>query len=299
MWLLFTVLSAGIWAIGNIFDSIIVHHYEPRALVQTFYRGLLRLPILVLMPFVISIETEWMWLLLASGLFYYLLILSYLYALKHIDASITQSSWALQAILLSIVGFLWFNETWSLMQTVGASLVLLSVFLLCYWHKHISTLRTVWLLLLPGFVGIPGEVILKTAADAHVSPWVSAYWSFLSVAVLAVVTPCLIPSMRKNVVHSPAARQPSFYAATFLVVLTGFMGFVAIIHAYSTGPLSLISIAGNVQPFLVILFAWLLLQTKTARVPKELLTKQSVQLKLACFSFVFVGLALLISNGRV
>jgi len=65
------------------------------------------------------------------------------------------------------------------------------------------------------------------------------------------------------------------------------------IAAYEYGPVSLIMVVGNIQPFFVIFFAWMLTKLVPSKAPKELLTRQSVQIKLISFIIVFFGLALL------
>jgi hypothetical protein len=76
-----------------------------------------------------------------------------------------------------------------------------------------------------------------------------------------------------------------------------FLGFACLVKAFEIGMLSLVTIAGNLHPFFVIFFAWTLMQTKATHVPKELLSVQSITIKLLCFTIVLVGLTLLILNG--
>jgi len=52
-------------------------------------------------------------------------------------------------------------------------------------------------------------------------------------------------------------------------------------------------IVGNVQPFFVIGQSWLIAKALPRYAPRELLTAQSVGVKLTSFAVVFVGLALL------
>jgi hypothetical protein len=65
--------------------------------------------------------------------------------------------------------------------------------------------------------------------------------------------------------------------------------------AYASGPLSLVVVVSNVQPFLVLAIAGFVVRFFPSKAAKELLTRQSVQLKLLCFFLAFIGLALLIN----
>ena len=69
----------------------------------------------------------------------------------------------------------------------------------------------------------------------------------------------------------------------------GFLEALSLVY----GHLSLVVITYNVQPFCVMFFAWLFARYAPAIAPKELLTTQSVQIKLISFAIVFFGLALL------
>lgn len=56
---------------------------------------------------------------------------------------------------------------------------------------------------------------------------------------------------------------------------------------------SLVSVVGNAQPFIVLFFAWLMVRIAPLSAPKELLTKQSVTVKIVSFTIVYSGLALI------
>lgn len=67
----------------------------------------------------------------------------------------------------------------------------------------------------------------------------------------------------------------------------------ALTFAYQSGPVSLISVVGNVQPFFVIFLAWVLARFLPSLAAKEVFSKRSMTVKVGSFSIVFIGLALL------
>tara|TARA_Y100000310_G_scaffold335185_1_gene416614 strand:- start:78 stop:977 length:900 start_codon:yes stop_codon:yes gene_type:complete len=297
MWLFFTLLSVAFWASVNVMDSTLVHKYEKNPHILMWFIGILRLVILLSFPFFTSLQTD-LWLLpFASGVLAYFTILLYFYVLEHIDASVTQSAWAIESIFLSILGFAFLSESWSSTQNVGAFFILAAVFLLAHRHRHRSTPRTVGLLMMLALLGTPASFGTKYSLTLGVGYIQTLFWYLLGSGFPSAIGPLLHGQTRRRIQQIIQSAPPPFFRILLLNTAISFLGFATIIKAYEIGPLSLVAIAGNAQPFFVILFAWLLLKTKTTHVPKELLTCQSVQVKLACFSLMFVGLALLVVNG--
>lgn len=292
MWLFFALLAAAMWAAVNVADSILIHKYEKRPIVIMWVASLLRIPILCcFIPFMVH-TTLWPQLMLA-GVILYGASLIYLYIMNHIDTSVTQSAWAIESIILSMLGFFLLRETWTSLQSVGALLILCGVFLLSYWHKHISVVRTIGLLLVLAIVAAPAEFLVKITLDEGVPILTAMFWYMLGRDSLSLLWPLLKNHRRVSIFSFVRGAPKTFYAVFMIDLLLSFGGFFSQAKSYAIGPISLVSIVGNTQPFIVILLAWMLTRMKSIHVPKELLTRQSIQVKVASFAFVFVGLALL------
>lgn len=298
MWLLYSFISSSAWAVVNILDSILVHKYEKNPAVLLWFNGVVRILVIFSFPLFVSVRTPYWFMLFGVSAGLYLASLLYFRILEHLDTSVTQSAWAIESIFLSLLGFAFLSEHWSLAQTFGSVLILTGVFLLSYWHRHISVGRTMGFLALLALIGTPAEFSLKFALGKGVPYLAILFWYQLGTNSFAVLFPLFRLNIRKQIAHVIRTVPWKFYGTLLLDISFAFLGLVTVIRAFDLGPLSLVSIANNCQPFLIMLFVWLLLKTKTTHIPKELLTRQSVQVKLFCFAFVFAGLALLVVNGH-
>ena len=296
MWLLFSLLSASAFAVVNILDSIIVQRYEKHPLVIMWLFGVLRLLMLLPFPFFVDLRTDYAWMLMGCGLILGAALVLYLYVLDHMDASVTQSAWAIESVILSLLGFAFLAESWSGWQTTGALLILTAVFALSYWHRHVSIARTVGLLLLLGAVTAAAEFGVKVALSRDTAYPVVLFWFLFGTGSASVILPLFRRDARARLRRTISSAPPAFFAFLGCSIGMSFLGFAAAVKAFQVGMLSLATIASNIQPFLVIFFAWILAQTKATQLPKELLSPQSVIVKLACFALAFTGLALLVTN---
>ena len=84
-----------------------------------------------------------------------------------------------------------------------------------------------------------------------------------------------------------------YFAINALVIAFFFAGITLNTLAFHNGPLALAVIVTNIQPFIIILLSLLFYSLLPHKAPKELLTAQSLKVKLVSFLIVFTGLALL------
>ncbi|PIR53541.1 hypothetical protein COU76_00660 [Candidatus Peregrinibacteria bacterium CG10_big_fil_rev_8_21_14_0_10_49_10] len=297
VWLFFSIFSAACWSCVNILDSILVNRYEKHPLVLLWCLRVFTLLLLISFPLFTSLHTKLWWLPFLSGVAMYLPALVYLSVLEHIDTSVAQSTWAIESVFLSILGFLFLAESWTPVQTAGAVLIIAAVFCLAHWHRYRSVPKTVGVLTLIALLGAPGEFGIKLSLTLGVSHSQTFFWSILSTSCIAIVFPLLQSSSRKRIRSLVHTAPPAFYGLLLGDTIISFIGCYTVMKAFEIGPLSLVAIAGNVQPFFVILFVWLLSKSRSTHVPKELLTRQSVQVKLVSFTLMLVGLGLLIVNS--
>ena len=298
MWFVYSVLCAASWALANILDSILVHRYEKNPMVLMGFFGGIRLIVLPFIWFLWPVQTNFAPLLLGCGALLYAAAVLYIYVLEKIDASVTQGAWAVESIILSLLAFALLGESWTVLQTAGALLILSAVFALAYWHTHVSVPRTVGLLVLLGVIAAPAEFGAKYALEQGVGPVSALFWYLMGTCLMSVSVALVTPNVRTKIIKLMQISIPTFRLCVLLSAAASFAGFVLTILAYNSGPLSLVTIVINLQAFMVILLAWLLVQTKTTHVPKELLTRKSLQVKITTFTMVFIGLALLVWNGH-
>ncbi|MEQ1849460.1 MAG: EamA family transporter [Candidatus Peribacteraceae bacterium] len=292
MWFLFAVLAAFCWALINVLDSILVHNYEKRPMALMWSQSMWSLPILLILSQLLPLESTWIPVLLLFGVIGYVGDVWFFHVLEHVDVSVSNLAWALLSLFLAFAGFLLFGESWTMLQTVGALLTVLGTLLLILFHQHINLKHAVFLILSLSLLYVPFYVMKKAAVDGGQHPAAVFFWLVLAREITSFSLPLLFPSVRRTAIKAIRANW-SFSAINACVIVTFFAAEYFGTLAYASGDLSLVAIANNVQPFFVLALAGLFNWLMPRRVPKELLSRQSVWIKLCTFFVVFLGLALL------
>jgi drug/metabolite transporter (DMT)-like permease len=292
MWLFFVLLGAAGWASVNVLDSVLVNRYEKSPMRLMWGQSFFSVPFLILLALTCDVATSWHWILLAFGIIAYVGDLWFFHVLEHVDVSVTNVAWSILSLFLSVAGFFMFKESWTLLQSVGAVLIVVGSLTLSLHNRHINAKSTLMLVTVLACIYLPYYIMKKTAIDAGIAPLTVFFWMILGRETLAFVLGWILPSIRRPTL-ALVKKMPSFSVINALVITSFIIGEFAGALAYARGPISLGSMISNVQPFMVIGFAWLLNRFLPSYTPKELLSRQSVILKAICFSVVFVGLALL------
>jgi drug/metabolite transporter (DMT)-like permease len=227
------------------------------------------------------------------GVFSYGSVLAYYYALDRIDVSVVNAAWSLQSVYVAVLAFLILGEQWTELQAGGVGLILLGVFALFFWHKHVSILHTFLLLSLVAIPYIPSFFVQKAAMSTGATLASTIFFSRIGRDAFAVLLPFAHPRLRRSLAPLFARASASFLLLNASSAVLSLIAIAFSVTAFTAGPLSLVSIIGNAQPFFTILIASLLLAFSPTYAPRELLTAQSVSVKLTSFGIVFLGLALL------
>ncbi len=294
MWIAYTVMAALFFAGSNVLDSVLVRSYEKRPWVLQWSQGIFSLLTLGTVALFVDVRSSWALLLAVAGLSGYLADAVFFYALDRIDVSVSNAGWAILAMLLSVVGFLFFGERWTVLQTVGAGCIIAGVFLLSYWHAHVSVARTILLLTVLAVTAMPINIIQKVTLLRGESFVAVFFWSMLARESVAVIGPLLLPSTRRALRVTLPTLPRIYFLLCALIIAFFLTAAYLIIRAYETGFLSLVAVVNNVQPFFVITFAWVVSRISPGKAARELLTARSVSIKIVSFCIVFFGLALLI-----
>jgi uncharacterized membrane protein len=293
MWLIYAIAAAFFFGATNIIDSLIINKYEKSSVVYLFFPGWMMTIILGVLALFVDVRTEWMLFIVTATIIGYIGDLLYFHVLGRMDVSVVNACWAIFAIFVSIGGFLLFEETWTLFQTLGSVFVIIGVFLLSYWHKHVSISYTIFLFSLVALFFVPGAFAQKAALIAGENEMIIVYWLIMGRNIPNILVPLCKADWRAGVLALPQRVHPDFYLVMLAVIVVWFAGLYASILSFKHGLLSLATIASNIQPFFVIFQAWLLSLCLPRYAPRELLTAQSVQVKLMSFVVVFVGLVML------
>lgn len=292
MWLLFALFSTLSLAIVSILNSIFVHNYIKSPLAITWIQSCISLAFLFIVGPFFDLSSTWVTTLVLIGITAYAGDLCFFYVIDKFDISVQNSSWAILSLLLSIAGFIFFHESWTIFQSLGAAFIVGGTLLLSLYHQHINIWRTFGLFLASSILYVPYYVVMKAALDDGQSIASVLFWLFIGREFFSIMTPLLSPQTFhdnfKNV-----RLQTFFIVISIITVIIYFIAQYAEALALETGPISLVALVINVQPFLVMGIARICTTLWPTNAPKELLTRQSIKIKLSTFILVFVGLALI------
>ena len=293
MWIPLQLLSLACWGLINVLDSILIKHYDRHPMVALWHQGVFSVITLAVLWFFFDTETTWMVPFLLAGVLAYIGDIIFFMALDRIDVSVTNIAWALLSVFLAMAGFIFLRETWSLFESMGAGLVFGGALLLSLWQRKIGNPKALLLLPLLGLSYVPFYFLQDLALKDGQTTFVVFFWPVLSREVSNFVVGLTVPSLRRKILGSSAHMRIDFHLLNAFVIALFFAASYLTVLAYSVGPLSLVAVLSNVQPFLTLFFAGACAWVLPRFAPREILSRQSVSLKILCFCIVFSGLALI------
>lgn len=293
MWFPLQLLSVTCWAGVNVLDSVLVRHYEKRPHVLQWHQSLWTLGSAAVLAILFPVRTDWALLLFFGGMTGYLGDRVFFLALDRIDVSVTNIAWAILGVFLSIGGMLFFGERWTLFQAGGVILVIAGVVYLSLAGKHKILGWNLLYLVGIALLYTPFYLLQKHAIDSGAGVFITFFWMLLGRELLAGSVPLLVPRLRREALLAFRAYDYGFPLLNGLVIALFLSGTLLSAQAYESGFISLVSVVSNVQPFLVLFLAWVLWKLLPGSASKELLTAQSVRVKIISFLVVLAGLILL------
>lgn len=292
MWLVFILLSTMAWALVNILNSVLVHHYHKSPMMLSWVQSVLSVPLLALIGFHVNIHSSWALLLVIVGMSAYVADLWFFRVAHSLDISVLNIAWSILALFLTIVGVFYFHESWTIHQSIGALLILGGALLLTLYHQHMNLRRTLWLLVILAALYVPYYAMKKAAIDAGEGAGTAFFWLLVGREVPSLLLPL---TSRKTVQLAVQIIRDNwlFPLKSLLIVICYFLAEYFGALAYQQGSLSLVAVVANTQPFAVLVFAGLCTTLWPKYAPKELLSRQSLRIKMASFGLMFVGLILM------
>ncbi len=233
---------------------------------------------------------DWLAFLLFSGISAYLGDLVFLKALNRMDVSITNLAWALLAIFLSAVGILIFREQWTSYQSIGAILIVTALLLIPLSNTSQITKNEMILLPLLALLYTPFFVTQKYALMSGETFFGIFFWQMLGREFCSFIFPWTGKKMRNSLITSLNCLNFSYVLTIALTMVFLFAGDLLTQASYQIGQLSLVSIVSNIQPFIVLVFAWMFVRFIPQYSPREVVTWQALGTKTAAFSLAFTGL---------
>jgi drug/metabolite transporter (DMT)-like permease len=293
MWFFFAMLGNVLWSISDVVVSMIINRIERSSVMVTWMFSFIQLVILGVLYVILPIEHIWVGVFALSAFSSYLATLSFLKLLQTVDVSVSSVAWVFLSIGVAVGGVFLFGDTWTALQGIGATMSVLGALSLALWHKRIDRLQTLILLFTTGILFVPTFLVQKSAYLEGISVISVMFWTLLFYDLYALCYPLLMPSRRKRIKPFLSSMQPIFIGMILIWVLLSMVSFWATTFAYKLGDASLVGITENGQPFFLILFAWIATKLSPKYAPKEILTSQSIGIKIVSFIVVFTGLGLL------
>ncbi|PIQ75684.1 hypothetical protein COU78_03055 [Candidatus Peregrinibacteria bacterium CG10_big_fil_rev_8_21_14_0_10_49_24] len=293
MWFAYIMIGNALWSIADVLMSMIVNRMDRSPVVIAWYSGVVEVTVLLLLYAFLPIETVWVGYFAVGALFAYVGMLLLFKLFSCVDVSVSSASWVFMSLGIAAGGMLFFNESWNMLQALGACTAIVGVLILSFWHKHVSLLYTCGLLAAVGFSYVPYFLIQKAALLSGVSVLTAFFWPILFQKLFAIAVPLALPFYRRQIRTISADVRFWFIGMLICWVCTALVGVYIVTKAYSVGDASLVGIAENGQPFFLIAFAWVATLFSPTYAPREILTSQSVSIKLFSFLIVFTGLTLL------
>jgi small multidrug resistance pump len=292
MWLSYALFMVLGWSCAVVLDSVLVKHYIKNPFILMWTQSCFSILFLATAYPFVSLESSWILIFALSAILAYCGDLVFFLAIERMDASIFNIAWAVITIILSIVGFIFFGESWTLLQTIAVVCILLGVVFLSYVHHHI-TLKAFGLLLALAILYSPVNIAMKAALEDGEQILTILFWTLAIREGSAFLLPLCWPKLRRYILSLPTKVDAVYVGVSGLVVAVYFTGEYFAAKAYAAGSMSLVSVVGNLQPFVVLFLAWVIWRLVPRYASRELLDSQSVRVKLISFSVVFVGMVLL------
>lgn len=293
MWFVYIMIGNVLWSISDVWASVFINRVHKNPFVVGWYLAVLDLIVLACATFIIDLDTAWAVYIGAAALLAFVGTMALYTVLSYVDASVSSVAWVFLSIGIAVGGFVFFGDSWSLYQSIGAVLSVGGVCLLSLWKLHVSSLSSYVLLALTGLLYVPYFLVSKAAFIAGVSPITILFWYMLFHALYGLVIPLTMKKVRRGIAELYTSTSVSVLRWCFPRTLITFLATYVVLLAYQSGDASLVGIAENGQPFFLIFFAWFASYLVPQYAPRELLTAQSVSIKLISFCIVFAGLSLL------
>lgn len=293
MWFLIAFLPVLFWSLTNLTDSVIMRRTHLHPLVINTLQSVFMVLYILLFSRFVDVQTDYMWLLLGIGVFTICASVFYLHTMRVIDSSVINVAWALQNVMLIALGVFVLGEELSAMQFVGCVVVIFGILLLSFWHFKGNLMKTLTVLTVNAVLFLPMVFVQKLLVDNGEHVYAAMFWTLLGRDGFSIVLGLVLLALGK--IHFPREhRHPSLFFLCAFAIGNGFCGWLTLQFAYQYVSLSVVSTIGNMQPFFMMAGAWMFIKLIPDFAPRELLTAQSVQIKLISFFVVFVGLTLLV-----
>ncbi len=300
-WFFAAFLSVICWGIIGIIDSYLLRKFSKNIFVLSWNQAIWSVFFLSLIAAFVGLDllkTSWLPWLLLGGFFAYIGDLSYWSFLRRVEASVVNTAWVFHSLLISLLGWMVFGEAFYASHIFGIVLVIVGVLLLLLWgkcqHLTVKSLGFAWCV---AIAYVPFYLVQKISMDAGTSVLIATFWTLFGRECLGLVFPLLVPKLRSDVLNFPFVKNRAFLFANSGVIALFFLAVSLNTFAIAHGPMTLVPVVWNLQPFVTLMLGWCVMRTLPKFVFTEDFSTTSMLIKVVSYSLTFLGLASIALHG--
>jgi len=293
-WLIIAFVATVFWAVGVVIDKyILTKHMQDPFSYQLLYT-ITEMPVMLLLLFTsISYALPWSLLGIVGGLGIYPALILYFKAMAIEEASRVISLWYLNPIFVLLLAYVFLQEKLSLPSYLGVAFLVLGAIFISYRKKkgkNSLISPALGLILASGIVFAGYEILTKFVLDA-IDYFSYFFWNLVGTSMIGFSLFCFSKTRSKFLTDIKRVNRNVLFWRIVNTSL-GLVGTVFYYIAISSGPVSLVSAAGSLEPFFVFAIT-LMLSLFVPRVLKEETGKKVLTIKALAIVLIVVGTWLL------
>jgi len=296
MGIFFSILSPAIYGVNNFIDKLILEKYKISPIVITVYSGffgfLAGLFILVFTGFY-NADYKSIAIILASGFLGNIYLIPYFKALSQDETSRVVPLFQFVPIFVLVLSFFLLGEKLTTKQYVGCIAIICSSFFLSLQKSEMQILKlrpAFWYMLLSSFLFSFSIVLYKFGVQEI------PFWNTLPYEGFGMVLGALSILLYRNNGKIFLSETKKFPKKIFVwmsinegvFVLSRYTAYFAL----SLVAASIVNVLGGIQSFFVLIYG-IVLSLWFPHIIKEIITKQTVGIKVASIVGIFIGLSLI------
>ena len=292
LWVYFTVLSALAWTIVNLIDKYNLDKYVQNPMICVIFIGFLGLIAAMIVSQFTEIlvpSAEILILSLSCGIFYVFTSLFYFKAIMVEEVSRVIPLYAITPIFVLILATVFLGETFTVQKYLGIFIIVIGSLLISLRKDVKFRLSGAFgLMILGTLTWAIYNIILKYVLN-YLTYWNAFFWMRIGAFLLM---PFLFYRYRKQTIEIITKRPKS---GLYLIIAEPF-NIAAIVFstiALSYGFASLVSALGQIQNFIVLIFA-ILISVFRPQIIKEELKGTTVLQKILAISLISFGAVLIV-----
>lgn len=293
IWILFSILTALVWAIGNVIDKFVFTRWTIKPIIPVIIQGGVGL----IASFIIYLNYGFaelsglnIFLGILAGIFEVLSFLFYYKAVKIEEISRVVPLYYLMNFFILIFAFIFFKETFTFAKYLGIFLLVIGAILISQKDKiDFKFNKAFWLMILAAIAYAISAIVTKYLLNFADFWTVFSYTKGIGAIVALFPIVCL---NFKEISRELVKNGKKALGIILIAVLLGVLGGLFITIAVSSGSVTLANVLSSIQPFFVLVFASII-SIFYPSVFKEEISKNNIIIKVVAIGLMFIGVILI------